>query len=220
MASAPVTSAVLPQLSYAGLGRRVAAHLIDILIAFAVTLAAGFFMQYLRARGFWTAPEGDQDPLTLWRGMPGAARLAVVIAFIVSMGPFYLGLFQASAWQASIAQRLLNVYVTDTAGKRLGLLRSLGRSFARDFFKVFPFLGAASIATIAASTRKQALHDYVAKTIVVNGRAPGSGSPGLWRIVVGFGIQFVWYVVTMIPRIYHQIHEDLFNLTRIGINSA
>jgi uncharacterized RDD family membrane protein YckC len=199
MASAPVTSAVLPQPCYASLGRRVAAHLIDITIAFVVTLAAGFFILYLRAWGFWTVPEGaPRDPLTLWRELPGAADLAVIIAFIVSMGPFYLGLFQASAWQASIAQRLLNVYVTDTAGKRLGLLRSLGRSFAKDLFNAFPFLGAVSIATIAASTRRQALHDYAAKTVVVNGRPPGNGSPGLWRIVVGFGIQFVWYVVTMI----------------------
>jgi uncharacterized RDD family membrane protein YckC len=201
MASAPVPFALLPQSSYASLGRRIAAHLIDTTIAFVVTLAAMFFILYLHAWGFWKVPGGEQypvDPLSLWREMPGAGRLAVVSAFVVSMGPFYSGLFQASAWQASIAQRLLNVYVTDTAGKRLGLLRSLGRSFTKDLFSAFPFLGAVSIATIAASTRSQALHDYAAKTVVVNGRPPGNGSPGLWRIMVGFGIQFVWYVVTMI----------------------
>ena len=88
-------------------------------------MAAGGFILYLHSWGFWKVPEGELDPLTLWREMPGAGRLAVVSAFVVSMGPFYLGLFQASVWQASIAERLLNVYVTDTAGKRIGLLRSL-----------------------------------------------------------------------------------------------
>jgi len=73
-----------------------------------------------------------------------------------------------------------------------------GRSFINDLFIAFPYLGAISIVTIAASTRSQALHDYAAKTVVVNGRPPGNGSPGLWRIVVGFGIQFISYIVMMI----------------------
>jgi uncharacterized RDD family membrane protein YckC len=93
--------------------------------------------------------------------------------------------------------------VTDTAGKRLGLLQSLGRSFAKDLFNVLPFVGAASVATIVATSRKQALHDYAAKTVVVNGRPPGNGSPGLWRIVVGFGIQSLWYAVTMVAVLGH-----------------
>ena len=201
MVSAPVPSSVPSQLSYASLGRRVAAHLIDITIAFSVTLAAGFLILYLRTWGLWALPKGERypvDPITLWRQLPGAAQLAVVVAFIISMGPFYLALFQSSAWQATIAQRLLNVYVTDNAGQRLGLLRSLGRSFAKDLFNAFPYVGFVSIATIAATARKQALHDYAARTVVVNGRPPGDSSPELWRIIVGFGIQLVWYVVTMI----------------------
>ena len=40
MASSPVAAAVFSQTSYAGLGRRVAAHLIDILIAFPVMIMA------------------------------------------------------------------------------------------------------------------------------------------------------------------------------------
>ena len=68
----PVAPAVLPQNSYAGLGRRVAAHLIDILIAFVVMMAAGFFMRWLRVLGIWTVPtppSGEADPATLWHSM-------------------------------------------------------------------------------------------------------------------------------------------------------
>lgn len=204
MASSPVFSpvapAVFPQSSYAGLGRRVAAHLIDILIAFAVMMAAGIFMRWLRAIGIWTVPTlptGEADPLTLWQIMGTAGKAAIIVCFIVAMGPFYLSLLQASAWQASIGKRLLNIYVTDTAGRRLDLGRSLARSFAKDFFNVF-YLGLVSVATIIATAKKQALHDFAAKTVVLNGRPSASGSPELWRFVAGFGIQFLWFVLTML----------------------
>ena len=52
----PVAPAIFPQASYAGLDRRVAAHLIDVLTAFAVMMAGGISLRWLRALGFWTAP--------------------------------------------------------------------------------------------------------------------------------------------------------------------
>jgi hypothetical protein len=61
MASSEVSSsvdpAVLPQTSYAGLGRRVAAHFIDVVIAFLVLMAAGFFMRLLLVLGVWSVPK-------------------------------------------------------------------------------------------------------------------------------------------------------------------
>ena len=198
MASPSAGLAVLPQTSYAGLGRRILAHLIDITIAFAVTMAAGFFVLRLRTLGLWTVPEGERDPVSLWHAMSGASQLAIIGAFVVSKGAFYSGLLQASEWQASIGKRLLSVYVTDTAGKRLDLFRSVGRSFAKDVFDSLPFVGVVSVATIVATNRKQALHDYAAKTVVVKGRPPGTRSPSIWQFVVGFGIQFLWYAVTMV----------------------
>ena len=197
----PVSPAAFPQTSYAGLGRRVAAHLIDVLIAIAVTMAAGFFMQWLRTLGIWTvptAPTGEADPVRLWQTMVVGAKAAIIVCFIVTMGPFYLSLLQASAWQASIGKRLLNIYVTDTAGRRLGLGRSLARSFAKDFFNVFYPVGLVSVATMIGTTKKQAVHDFAANTVVVNGRPSESGSPELWRFVAGLGIQFLWFVLTML----------------------
>ncbi len=196
----PVAPADFPQTSYAGLGRRVAAHLIDLLIAFGVMMAAGFFMRWLRTLGIWavpTPPSGEADPLTLWHSIGATDRAAIIACFIVMMGPFYLGFLQASAWQASIGKRLLNIYVTDTAGRRLGLGRSLARSFAKDFFSVF-YIGLVSVATMIATAKKQALHDFAASTVVLNGRPSGSGSAEPWRFVAGFGIQFLWFVLTML----------------------
>jgi uncharacterized RDD family membrane protein YckC len=194
MASSQPSFVVVPQ-SYAGLGRRIPAHLIDVLIALTVTLAAGFAMRWLRTVGVWTAPSEGADPVELWQGLAVPATLAVVMLFVVSMGPIYSGLFQASAWQASIGKRLLTIYVTDEAGRRLGLGRSLARSFAKDIFNSF-YLGFVSLITIAVSTKKQALHDYAAKSLVVHGRPSMAGSLELWRIVAAFGIQFLLFVVT------------------------
>lgn len=199
MASAQVVPAVDLQLSYAGLARRVAAHLIDLMIALAVIMAGGLFMRWLRVLGVWhmPVPEGEADPAALWHAMAVGSKVAIVVAFIVSMGPFYSGLFQSSAWQATIGKRLLNIYVTDTAGRRISLLRSLARSFAKSVIDIC-YLGIISVVLIMGAKKKQAMHDFVANTVVLNGRPLESDSPELWRIAAAFGIQFLWFVITML----------------------
>jgi uncharacterized RDD family membrane protein YckC len=156
-------------------------------------------MRGLRMLGVWDVPvpEGQADPLALWHGMTVGSKVAIVVAFIVSMGPFYSGIFQASVWQATIGKRLLNIYVTDATGRRLSMLRSLARSFAKSVFNIF-YLGIISVVLIIGAAKKQALHDFVANTVVVNGRQAERGSPELWRIVAAFGIQILWFVVAML----------------------
>jgi hypothetical protein len=43
----------------------------------------------------------------VWHGLKVGAKAAVIIGFIVSVGPIYLALLKASAWQASFGKRLL-----------------------------------------------------------------------------------------------------------------
>ncbi len=149
MASAQVVPSVALQVSYASLTRRVVAHLIDGAIALAVTFSGGLLMRWLRVLGVWNVPvrEGETDPIALWHGMTAGSKVAILVAFIVCMGLFYSGLFQSSAWQATIGKRLLNIYVTDTAGRRIGLLRSLARSFSKSVFDIF-YLGIFSVVLI------------------------------------------------------------------------
>jgi hypothetical protein len=45
---------------------------------------------------------------------------------------------------------------------------------------------------------KKALHDYVAKTLVVRGRPVPGGSIEAWRVVAAFGIPFVWLMSTVL----------------------
>jgi len=195
MASSQLARGAPPQPTFAGLGRRIAAYLIDVVIALLVILAASVAMRGLRAVGVWSPPAAD--PISNWRALEFPGRLAVLIAFLVSMGTAYWALFEASPWQASIGKRLVDIYVTDNAGKRLGLGRSFGRSLAKCLCNAF-YLAAVSVATVIATTKKRALHDFAARTIVVRGRPLPGGSLEPWRIVAAFGIPFLWFLVTFV----------------------
>ncbi len=168
MASSQPAPSAIPQYSFAGLGRRTAAYVIDVTITFAVLLAATLAIRWLRIVGVWTPPAGAET-VDGWASLDLPAKVAVIIAFLVSTGPIYLAFFEASVWQASVGKRLLNIYVTDNAGRRVGLARSFGRSFAKSFFN-FLQISFVSVVTILVSGTKQALHDRAAKTLVVCGR--------------------------------------------------
>jgi uncharacterized RDD family membrane protein YckC len=183
--------------SFAPFRRRIAAFVIDQFICCGLVLAAGFTIMWLHDLGFWTPPEGMRTgatPLVLWRALGKPAQVSGVLAFFVALGIFYWAFFEASPWQATIGKRLLDLHVTDAAGRRLTLGRSFGRSFAKCLFNGF-YVGAMSIFTIAFDEQKQALHDVVAKTWVVRGR-PASGPIEIWRVLAAFGITYLWLVVT------------------------
>lgn len=195
MACSQTTPAAIPTPSFAGLGCRTAAYLIDLLIASAIVLAAGGAINWLRMFGFWTPPAGSLPPEMTWKELAIVPKLAVMIAYVVGFGPFYLALFEASSWQASVGKRLLNIYVTDTGGCRLTLARSLRRSLTKCFLNAF-YVGAVSLVTIPVTAEKEAWHDHLAKTRVVHGRPASSGPMEQWRILSGFGIQLLWLVIT------------------------
>ena len=174
--------------AYAGLGRRLAAYIIDILICVAILAALVPVLRWLSVFDVRNSPE-HVTAEELWRTTRAAGKLLATVSYILAFGPIYLGFFEASPWQASIGKRLISVYVTDTAGRRLSLGRSLGRSFTKCVLNS-SYIGAISILMISLTQEKEALHDQVVKTRVVRGRL--GGSPEVWRIVSAFGIQYLW----------------------------
>src|SRR6478672_7579483 len=116
--------------SYAGLGARIGAHLLDLTIAFSVVLVVGIAMRILRAVGLWTAATQGVSPEDMWVALGVGAKLLILLAYVLSMGAIYRVLFEASTWQASFGKRLLNIYVTDENGQRISITRSLGRWLA------------------------------------------------------------------------------------------
>lgn len=193
-ASSLAAPVVVPQPSFASLGRRLAAYFLDALIAASVMVFTASTMRGLRALGLWTSslPQGVSPEVT-WRAQGPGAKFAVVFGFVLLMGPIYLTLFESSAWQASFGKRLLDIYVTDQFGRRISITRAFSRWFYKWFLDFF-WLWLVSFATIAASRRKQALHDFLASTVVVRGRPPAGASLEPWRILAAFVIPYLWQV--------------------------
>ena len=190
MASSQPAQATSISVSYAGLGRRFCAYVLDLVICFLGLMAVSIILRVLISSRIWIpALGGGADPRELWMSLGFGAKLSIVVAFVLTQGPIYWVLFEASAWQATLGKRVLDIYVVDERHQRISMARSCGRSFAKWFFGWFggSFVSAGSIAI----TRK-ALHDYATSTHVVKGRPPHEGRLELWRIIAAFGIPFAW----------------------------
>src|SRR5688572_18852960 len=81
----------------------------------------------------------------------------------------YFALMQSSARQATLGKALCGLKVTDAAGERISLPRALAREAAKIISSLTLLIG---YVIAAFTTRKQALHDFVASTTVVRA-APG-----------------------------------------------
>ncbi len=133
----PAAYSARAQFFFAGLGRRLAAHLFDMTISASVFLVVDLTMRGLRAIGLWRPATKraveDHDLIAAWHALGAFSKLALVLGFILSMGVIYSALFESSAWQATFGKRLLDMHVTDDEGRRIGVRRALGRWFWKFF---------------------------------------------------------------------------------------
>jgi uncharacterized RDD family membrane protein YckC len=137
---------------YAGFWRRAAALGLDSLIL--TILSALINMAFGRARA-------------------GALLINVVIACAYFAG------FHSSAKQATPGKMVFGVKVSDLAGARIGIGRAIGRFFAMWVSGLIVLIG---YLMAALTQKKQALHDMIAGTLVVNANA------GPDEIVAGGGV--------------------------------
>jgi uncharacterized RDD family membrane protein YckC len=189
-------SDITPRPSYAALGRRVAAYLIDFVLFFAVWVLVAITLLLIRHTGFWTPTGGGRDPHNTWAALSVGSKLLVVLAYVVASGPSYFILFHASSWQATFGKRLLRIHVTDGARRQISVAYAAKRWFAMFLFNWFGG-SIISLVTISASEQHQALHDMAANTLVLNGKVEAPPVE-LWRVFLAFGIPWVWMVVTFL----------------------
>ena len=127
---------------------------------------------------------------------------AVIVALVTSDGvvrhvlnivvgcSYYAG-FHSSSWQATPGKKAFGIKVTNYEGGRIGLGRAIGRYFAIWLSAIILGIGF----LLAAFTQKrQALHDMICSTFVVNGSAQpndvvaGGGvmplTTGVWVVVI------------------------------------
>ena len=122
------------------------------------TLYAGFWVRFV-------AMIIDAVIIAVGSGLISAATLGagIIVTFI---GPWlYEAFMLSSEWQATVGKRAMSIAVTGIDGNRISFARATGRHFAK-WISVLT-LGIGFI-MVAFTARKQALHDMIAETLVVN----------------------------------------------------
>lgn len=140
------------RVSYAGFWKRVAALIIDNLILEIVLNLVGVGIMggsVLSLRG-GDVPSGR---------VAGFAALSFVAQWL------YFSLMESSARQATVGKMALGIVVTDRNGRRVSFGRATGRYFGKI---VSAFIIMIGFLMAAFTEKKQALHDIMADTLVVN----------------------------------------------------
>lgn len=89
--------------------------------------------------------------------------LAGIIGLVA--GWLYWAGMESSARQATIGKQTMNIYVTDIFGQRISFMRATGRYFAKILSGLIFLIG---YFMAGFTARKQALHDILANTLVID----------------------------------------------------
>jgi uncharacterized RDD family membrane protein YckC len=140
---------------YAGFWKRFAAYLIDV-----VLLAIVVFPLVIIGMG----PDAFDPSAAVTPAMGrmfGVQIVAVVIEWLYFAG------MESSAGQATLGKRALGIKVTDMSGNRITFGKATGRFFGKILSSLILLIG---FLMAAFTQKKQALHDLLAGTLVVNRR--------------------------------------------------
>ncbi|HTK32039.1 MAG TPA: RDD family protein [Candidatus Saccharimonadaceae bacterium] len=149
---------------YAGFWRRFVAMIIDSLILYIVTFPISllFHVPILA----W-AHSDDVSPEDVVAAIGSLMMVALVSAVLHWL---YYALMESSPRQATLGKMALNVRVTDLQWRRLSFGRATGRYFAKILSGLILLIG---YIMAAFTSRKQALHDMIAGTLVIRGGEGG-----------------------------------------------
>ena len=161
---------------YGSFFKRLVAHLADVIIA---TLLAGIVVlimgMLMAATGLLAGISLElfdslfymNDPADFFRhlmvGLPVASILFLGFVFNLLYW-FYFALFESSPRQATPGKMMLGLFVTDMHGRRITFGRAFGRTIGKILSQMFCWLG---YILALFTARKQALHDLMASTLVL-----------------------------------------------------
>ncbi|KLD77621.1 hypothetical protein Y886_14860, partial [Xanthomonas hyacinthi DSM 19077] len=144
----------------AGFWKRAAAYLIDGMLVGVIsqTIQIVVFAGFL---GFSSLGSGSPDFST-----PGGIVLLVLVYLVpLTMSALYFGLFHASTRQATLGKMAVGIKVVRPDGSRISVGRGIGRYFGFLLSSLTIFIG---FLMAAFTERKQALHDMLCDTLVVD----------------------------------------------------
>lgn len=158
---------------YAGFWKRFAAYLIDYFVLLIPSALVGGVLGAVLGAGMGAAGSGETAIELVAQLISGLASLAI------SAG--YYGWFHASRGGATLGKMAIGIKVVRGNGDRLTLGRSIGRYFATILSSLTLLIG---FLMAAFTDRKQALHDLICDTLVVD-RWAFSDQPHLQRRELG-----------------------------------
>jgi uncharacterized RDD family membrane protein YckC len=150
----------MEEVRYAGFWRRFGAALADlVVVVLAITALGRLGLPIYRREEYSATVEGLSASAAFSFEYNGfGILLGVVISWL------YFALLESSRGQATLGKLMLGIRVTDLAGARIGFGRAAGRHFAKYLSGVILMIG---FFMAGLTRRKQALHDMIAGTLVV-----------------------------------------------------
>ena len=148
----------------AGLWKRFAAAFIDNIVTTVISYALIIPLMMI---GFGVMGAGGDNSMAAGAGM---ATIFAMYPILILAPCIYFGWMQSSSMQASLGKLAVGIKVVRTNGERAGFWRNFLRSLAYVLFSALTCgLGVLISALMVAFTeRKQALHDMICDTLVVD----------------------------------------------------
>ena len=174
--SAPAKAVIAPEEEaapdvgvYAGLGRRIIAFIIDIILILIFDLVVASALGLLRGLQnlyFYAYQHAPVASLTMEGTMVSLVSSIVAsygILFVVIPWVYYAG-FESSRGQATPGKVLVHAQVTDLEGARVSFARATLRFFGKFISLLIIFIG---FIMIGLTKKKQGLHDKIAGCLVL-----------------------------------------------------
>lgn len=143
--------------SYAGFGKRLVAYIIDIIILQVVAYILGMIF----GGNTTTVDTGGGFGAAFANANPIVSILSLVINWL------YFAYQESSPTQATLGKKVMGIKVTNLNGERISFLNATGRFFGKFLSGIIILIG---FIMAAFTEKKQALHDMLASTLVLNAR--------------------------------------------------
>ncbi len=147
---------------YAGFWKRVAASFIDSFIATALSYMVQIPLMLVFGVGMAGLGGSGSDPFGT--GM-GIAMIGLIYVVAIGIPLLYFSWMHSSANQASLGKMAVGIKVVRTDGERITFWRAFGRYFA---YMLGGFTLGIGYVIAAFTDRKQAMHDMICDTLVVD----------------------------------------------------
>src|SRR5262249_36602318 len=182
---------------YADPGRRLVAVLLDSAIIGSGVFFVAIVLRILQAARVWAPAAAVSSPEAAWEALGFLPKTAVILGFLLSLGPLYSVLCESSPWQATLGKRWLDLHVARDDGKPITAGRAFGRWSAKMICGWF-WLWLISVITLVLTEKRKTVHDFWTYTVVVRGRPALDSDLEPWRLIIALVVPVVWLLVTFI----------------------